>query len=300
MRARSIPQGLESLREKPISRLKGCRGTIPSPLRGCESLLGYFPGFRPPSAVADDGLHPGLFSHHPSGMLLPLRGYEVCRFSRRHQSPRSIFVDFSGPTQVVPLLQSLTLPLLQSPTQRVFRSLLRPASATGAVEGSRFGGMAPGRVLHNSYVLPQDQSDRIQIVLVSPRNPLNMGAAARAMANFGFTHLSVVTPWEPHWREAKSAVGAESILEAATVAGSIPEAVADCTLVVGTGSLEYRKPEQTAITLPDLAPLVGQELARGGRVALRLRPGKARAHARRPRPLPCAGRNPHRSRSSPP
>jgi tRNA/rRNA methyltransferase len=44
--------------------------------------------------------------------------------------------------------------------------------------------------------------------------------------------------------------------------------VADCTLVVGTGTLTYRKPEQRVVPLPDLAPLVGQELARGGRIAL--------------------------------
>lgn len=94
------------------------------------------------------------------------------------------------------------------------------------------------------------------------------------MANFGFEHLSVVAPWEPHWREAKSAVGAEPILEAAQVAGSIPEALAACTMVVGTGSLETRKPEQTAISLPDLAPLVAQELVRGGRVALLFGPEK--------------------------
>jgi tRNA/rRNA methyltransferase len=36
--------------------------------------------------------------------------------------------------------------------------------------------------------------DRLEIVLVSPRNPLNIGAAARAMANFGFSRLAVVRP----------------------------------------------------------------------------------------------------------
>lgn len=94
------------------------------------------------------------------------------------------------------------------------------------------------------------------------------------MANFGFTHLCVVTPWEPHWREAKSAVGAEAILESATVAGSVGEAVAACTLVVGTGTLEYRRPEQRILTLPSLPPLVNEDLARGGRVALLFGPEK--------------------------
>ncbi len=88
------------------------------------------------------------------------------------------------------------------------------------------------------------------------------------MANFGFARLSVVAPYEPHWREAKSAVGAENLLQNARVAESHADAVADCTLVVGTGSLEHRKPEQSVVPLPDLAPMVRDELARGGRVAL--------------------------------
>jgi TrmH family RNA methyltransferase len=114
----------------------------------------------------------------------------------------------------------------------------------------------------------------MDIVLVSPRNPLNIGAAARAMANFGFRRLSVVAPYEEHWREAKSAVGASDLLQNAQRVESLAEAVADCTLVVGTGTLEHRKPEQTVIMLPELAPFVGAELARGGRVALVFGPEK--------------------------
>ncbi len=67
-----------------------------------------------------------------------------------------------------------------------------------------------GNYRYNHPLLTESQRDRIEIVLVSPRNPLNIGAAARArLANFGFTHLNVVAPYEPHWREAKSAIGAE-------------------------------------------------------------------------------------------
>lgn len=112
------------------------------------------------------------------------------------------------------------------------------------------------------------------MVLVSPRNPLNIGAVARAMANFGFAHLFVVAPHEPHWREARSAVGAETLLERALVAPSLAVAVAAGTLVIGTGTLAYRKPEQAVVALPDLAPLVQRELARGGRVSLVFGPEK--------------------------
>ena len=116
--------------------------------------------------------------------------------------------------------------------------------------------------------------DRIDIVLVSPRNPLNIGAVARAMANFGFSQLTVVAPYEPHWREAQSAVGAEDLLQNANACATLSEALASATLVFGTGTLERRRPEQPVIELPALAPLVHNELALGGRIALVFGPEK--------------------------
>ena len=50
------------------------------------------------------------------------------------------------------------------------------------------------------------------MVLVATRNPLNIGAAARAMGNFGFPNLRVVNPHEAAFREARSAVGASALL----------------------------------------------------------------------------------------
>lgn len=74
------------------------------------------------------------------------------------------------------------------------------------------------------------------MVLVAPRNPLNIGAAARAMSNFGFTELRLVNPYEVAFREARSAVGAGKLLGGAREYPGLAEAVADCTLVVGTTS----------------------------------------------------------------
>ncbi len=88
------------------------------------------------------------------------------------------------------------------------------------------------------------------------------------MANFGLRRLSVVAPFEPNWREARSAIGAPDLLVNAVESATLPEAVADCTMVVGTGTLTRRKPEQPVVLLPDLATLVSRELARGGPVAL--------------------------------
>jgi tRNA C32,U32 (ribose-2'-O)-methylase TrmJ len=70
--------------------------------------------------------------------------------------------------------------------------------------------------------------------MVSTRNPLNIGAAARAMANFGFARLCVVNPYDVAFREARSAVGAAPLLQAAQEFATVAEAVAGCTLVVGT------------------------------------------------------------------
>ncbi len=84
------------------------------------------------------------------------------------------------------------------------------------------------------------QFDRLHVVLVATRNPLNIGAAARAMSNFGFPCLRLVNPYEPAFREARSAVGASKLLASSEVYASLAEAVADCTLVVGTTAVRHR------------------------------------------------------------
>jgi tRNA/rRNA methyltransferase len=92
-----------------------------------------------------------------------------------------------------------------------------------------------------------------RIVLVRPRNPLNIGASARAMANFGFSDLWVVKPYAPVWRETVSAPGAEPLVRSAQVAASLDEAVKDRELVLGTTALRNRTVRRPAVRLPDLA-----------------------------------------------
>jgi len=111
------------------------------------------------------------------------------------------------------------------------------------------------------------ESDRLRVVLVATRNPLNIGAAARAMSNFGFFHLRVVNPYELAFREARSAVGAAPLLAQATEFKTVAEAVADCTLVVGTTAVSRRQPQHPVRRLEQAAPLVRKHLATG-RVAL--------------------------------
>ena len=80
----------------------------------------------------------------------------------------------------------------------------------------------------------------LAVVLVSPRNPLNIGAAARAMQNFGCGTLRVVNPYEVAFREAVSAVSAAPLLKAAQEFKTVAEAVARLSSVVGTTSIGHR------------------------------------------------------------
>ncbi len=109
--------------------------------------------------------------------------------------------------------------------------------------------------------------DRLRVVLVASRNPLNIGAAARAMSNFGYAHLRVVNPYEPAFREARSAVGAADLLASAEVYADVGEAVSDCTLVVGTTAVRHRVLQQKLHLLDHGARLIRKRLG-SGRVAL--------------------------------
>lgn len=93
---------------------------------------------------------------------------------------------------------------------------------------------------------------RLRIVLVRPRDPNNIGASARAMKNFGFADLAVVAPWPPVWNEAVSAVNASDVLLNARRCATLAEAVADCTLVVGTAD-PGRFAGKSSITPAELA-----------------------------------------------
>ncbi len=92
----------------------------------------------------------------------------------------------------------------------------------------------------------------IRVVLVRPRNPLNIGACARAMANFGLTDLVVLDPYEPVWQETRSAPDAEQVVLNARLASTWDDAVDPCDLVLGSSSFHQRPLEQSTIELPNL------------------------------------------------
>jgi tRNA/rRNA methyltransferase len=111
-------------------------------------------------------------------------------------------------------------------------------------------------------------SDRLFVVLVGARNPLNIGAAARAMTNFGFTHLRLVNPFTVAFREAKSAVGASALLKRAQEYKSISDAVADCSLVVGTTVARNRKLDHDLRPLQEGAAIIRRQFHSGNAALL--------------------------------
>jgi len=109
--------------------------------------------------------------------------------------------------------------------------------------------------------------DDLVVVLVRPRNPLNIGAAARAMSNFGVQRLRLVNPYAVAFREARSAVGASELLQKAEEYKTLAEAVADCSLVIGTTAGRNRTLQHALRRLDEASREIHQHL-QTGRVAL--------------------------------
>jgi TrmH family RNA methyltransferase len=152
--------------------------------------------------------------------------------------------------------------------RRVLRRIVQSSAParTETIEPAETGQRSV-KTMKNTSTAAGPLRSRLCVVLVATRNPLNIGSVARAMSNFGFTHLRVVNPYDPAFREAKSAVGASTLLKKAQEYKSVAEAVADCALVVGTTSGHKRELEHELRPLQEGGVFVRQSL-RGGRVAL--------------------------------
>jgi tRNA/rRNA methyltransferase len=120
-------------------------------------------------------------------------------------------------------------------------------------------------------MLLQPEFGRLSVVLVRARNPSNIGAVARAMHDFGFTSLRVVNEYPVPFEAAKSAVDASAVLGAAETFTTVAEAVADCTLIIGTTAVGERTLNHQLFPLAQAAPRLLAELRRdpqNSRVAL--------------------------------
>ncbi|MEM0930708.1 MAG: RNA methyltransferase, partial [Pseudomonadota bacterium] len=107
------------------------------------------------------------------------------------------------------------------------------------------------------------------IILVRPQMGENIGAAARAMLNFGLTGMRIVAPRDgwPNPKATAMAAGAGRILDDARIFDTVREATADCTYVIATTA------RQRGVFLPvydaeQSAAAVREHIGRGERTAI--------------------------------
>ncbi|MGN6111600.1 MAG: RNA methyltransferase [Luteimonas sp.] len=109
---------------------------------------------------------------------------------------------------------------------------------------------------------------RIRIVLVGTQHPGNIGSAARAMKTMGLSRLALVAPERFPDREADAlAAGARDVLDAASLHGTLAEAIADCGLVLGCTARSRRVPLPEQVPREAAATALA-EAAAGAEVAL--------------------------------
>jgi len=114
----------------------------------------------------------------------------------------------------------------------------------------------------------------IQIVLVEPSHPGNIGAVARAMKNMGLCRLTLVLPEKfPHPEATARASGADDILRHAKVVSSLQEAIGACHWVYGTSARtrEFPWPQLT----PDVAAKAILEKSNQQEIAIVFGPERA-------------------------
>jgi tRNA/rRNA methyltransferase len=109
----------------------------------------------------------------------------------------------------------------------------------------------------------------VRIILVEPKEAGNVGAAARAMKNFGFTDLWIVGSQEERVDDVSSwwAVGAIDVVKNATRVATLEEALVDCHLTIATTAVRGRQVLEQ-LTPPDVARLAEEQLAADHRLGL--------------------------------
>lgn len=86
-----------------------------------------------------------------------------------------------------------------------------------------------------AIVMAPSWKENVSFILVEPREPGNIGAAARALANMGFRTLEMVNPVAFHTEEAKwMACQGYRVLEEARVHANVGDAIREKHLIVGT------------------------------------------------------------------
>ena len=107
------------------------------------------------------------------------------------------------------------------------------------------------------------------VVLVEPQMGENIGATARAMANFGLSQLRLVKPVQgwPNEKARVMAVGAARVLDAATLHDSLADAIGDCSFVIATTARNHDQ-AKLVIGAAQAAAEMAPRVAAGENVAL--------------------------------
>ncbi len=93
----------------------------------------------------------------------------------------------------------------------------------------------------------EDRLGAVRVVLCRTRNPLNLGAAARALKNAGLSRWALVDPQTRDFEAARRvAVHAEDLLEQPRILDTLDEALSGCVLSVGT--TVRARPERSVLT----------------------------------------------------
>ncbi|ADO42820.1 RNA methyltransferase [Ketogulonicigenium vulgare] len=113
-------------------------------------------------------------------------------------------------------------------------------------------------------------------VLIQPQMGENIGAAARAMWNFGLDRMRVIAPRDgwPNEKAVAMASGAGRLLDEAQLYATTAEAIADCTFVYATTA------RPRGLTKPVMSPEAAlrdahARIARGEKVAIMFGPERA-------------------------
>jgi tRNA/rRNA methyltransferase len=107
------------------------------------------------------------------------------------------------------------------------------------------------------------------LILVEPQMGENIGAAARAMANFGLSRLRLVKPKQawPNDKAHMMAAGADRILDGAVLYDDLPSAIADCTFVLATTARSHDQ-AKLVIGPADAATEIAPRVAAGETVGI--------------------------------
>ena len=116
---------------------------------------------------------------------------------------------------------------------------------------------------YNGGMISAAARSRLTVVLVGARNPHNIGAAARAMHDFGFSDLRVVNAFAAPFEAAQvedspAAVTAKEVMRGARRFETLTEAIADCNVVVGTTAVGLR---ELSLPVEPLQQAAGRMLA---------------------------------------